>query len=251
MVKDIVPGSDGSYPEGFVESNGRSFFITSIATEEFWTSDGTEAGTFKLSDIYPEFSNYSSNHTDLNGRLFFMMQDPGSGAEPWIFDSFGPKVCDNNIEVNIGQTYFGNTDIAAGTDISSCAADDPNDVWYTFTPPHDGQYTFTLEGSNFDTSLAVYSNCPASAETEIACNDNYDPNTYSQLTVTLADNDDAFIRIAGTNQANGEYELTVVGCKETFLADLNGDCEVNLADVALMSFEWLSCNRQPQEFCNP
>ena len=47
------------------------------------------------------------------------------------------------------------------------------DIWYTYTPTTSGVVTISLQGANYDTKMAVYlGSCP-SAESAIACNDDY------------------------------------------------------------------------------
>ena len=47
MVRDIVPGPDGSFPHGLVAGENVLFFSAPGGT---WRSDGTEEGTFLLAD---------------------------------------------------------------------------------------------------------------------------------------------------------------------------------------------------------
>jgi len=54
---------------------------------ELWKSDGTEAGTVFVRDLYPgSASSGSSMFTDLHGSLFMIAQDPDHGYEPWLSD---------------------------------------------------------------------------------------------------------------------------------------------------------------------
>lgn len=78
-----------------------------------------------------------------------------------------------------GTTNF--TTVSATTDgpveAAACTSfGDSNvgsDIWYTYTPASSGVVTISLEGADYDTKLAVYAgDCP-SAESAIACNDDY------------------------------------------------------------------------------
>jgi ELWxxDGT repeat protein len=82
LVKDIFPGSVGSYPRYLTNVNGTLFFAAWDSTFRFklWTSDGTAAGTTLVKDIDP------SNLTNVNGTLFFAAQDGTHGAELWRSD---------------------------------------------------------------------------------------------------------------------------------------------------------------------
>jgi ELWxxDGT repeat protein len=88
MVKDIVPGPDGSDPDHLASAAGRLVFTaeTPAAGREVWGSDGSEAGTRLLADIGPGAA--SSNPallTAVRGRLFFTAEGP-SGHELWRSD---------------------------------------------------------------------------------------------------------------------------------------------------------------------
>jgi ELWxxDGT repeat protein len=52
LLKDIVPGSQGSFPEGLVRSGERAFFTTDTleSGRQVWVTDGTPAGTTQVSD---------------------------------------------------------------------------------------------------------------------------------------------------------------------------------------------------------
>ncbi len=55
LVKDTVPGSNGSIPARFVPVAGTLFFTSYDAHEhgrELWKSDGTDAGTVMVKDIW-------------------------------------------------------------------------------------------------------------------------------------------------------------------------------------------------------
>jgi hypothetical protein len=39
------------------------------------------------------------------------------------------------------------------------------------------------------------------------------------------------------------------GCKAVMSGDLNQDCRVNLADLAMMAANWLKCNHIYEEMC--
>jgi ELWxxDGT repeat protein len=90
--------TSGNIPTGIyflTASNGKLVFIGTTGTEgqEPWVSDGTDAGTFILKDIYPGATGsnnpgYSSFHpVDVNGIVFFRARDtPANGFELWKTD---------------------------------------------------------------------------------------------------------------------------------------------------------------------
>jgi len=77
------------------------------------------------------------------------------------------------------------TNVLGVTGPSPCAAysNDPalspscsaakTDLWYSFTPSSTGAYRIETCGANFDTVLSIFDGCMGS---ELACNDNLDPN---------------------------------------------------------------------------
>jgi ELWxxDGT repeat protein len=88
-VKDIRPGSTGSYPSSLTVMNGTLFFSANDGTTgwELWRSDGTAAGTALFKDINPGGgSSSSSNLTNVNGTLFFSTNDGSTGWELWRSD---------------------------------------------------------------------------------------------------------------------------------------------------------------------
>jgi ELWxxDGT repeat protein len=56
-----------------------------VSGTELWESDGTEAGTLRLSDINPVTTAKIYSITDSNGTLFFLANDGDSGDELWAY----------------------------------------------------------------------------------------------------------------------------------------------------------------------
>ncbi len=97
MVKDIFPGTDGSYPTGLTNVSGILYFVAvnelvppgtpvtcSDTWGELWKSDGTEAGTVMVRDIYRGAG--VSNPTrlqEVNGVLYFVANNGINGPELW------------------------------------------------------------------------------------------------------------------------------------------------------------------------
>jgi ELWxxDGT repeat protein len=88
ILKDIVPGVEGSDPHSFVERNGELFFATGRGYHlALWKSDGTEAGTqlvkdFGLGDPYESGTQIAV----VNGTLFLAAHDAAHGRELWKSD---------------------------------------------------------------------------------------------------------------------------------------------------------------------
>ncbi|MCP4191097.1 MAG: tandem-95 repeat protein [Planctomycetaceae bacterium] len=102
LVRDIHSGEGYQYPYGdgalrslpsqLTNVDGTLFFTAVDENgEELWMSDGTEAGTVMIEDLftgsftdeygtYP-YSSYPRNLTDVNGTLFFTGVNPNTGEE--------------------------------------------------------------------------------------------------------------------------------------------------------------------------
>ena len=79
LVKDINPGSKGSYPASLTNVNGSLFFQANDGHgDALWKSNGTAAGTVVVKDI-PSGVN---SLTNVNGTLFFIANDD-PGLEVW------------------------------------------------------------------------------------------------------------------------------------------------------------------------
>ncbi len=127
--------------------------------------------------------------------------------------------CGNAIAVSKDVPYFGSTDCATGTDVTSCGDNDWADVWHSFTPASTGEYTVSLCGSSFDTTLAVFDNCGG---TELVCNDDF-CGLQSEVEVPLTAGHTYLIRVSGYNGATGDYTLLVTGSGN------NDECENAIA----------------------
>ncbi len=94
LVKDINEGDFSSGPEQLTAVNNTLFFTArdgSLSGDdhgvELWKSDGTEAGTVLVKDIYPgDVESYPDNLTDVNGLLYFRANNGVDGRELWRSD---------------------------------------------------------------------------------------------------------------------------------------------------------------------
>ncbi|NJL19004.1 MAG: hypothetical protein HC901_01460 [Bdellovibrionaceae bacterium] len=139
LVKDIRPGGAGSAPTDLVYWNGWLYFAADDGTNgvELWKSNGTDAGTVMLKDLYPGSTGNVTNSgspgqiTSGLGLLFFSATD-SAGTEVWRsdgttagtfmvrdiqtgVDSSGP---DQFIELS-GRVYFTAYITAAGRELWS------------------------------------------------------------------------------------------------------------------------------------
>jgi trimeric autotransporter adhesin len=87
MFKIIGPGEAQVASYNFCTSGGLLYFDVSndpAAGTELWKSDGTEAGTVLVKDIYSGKGNSSPDDlTDINGRLLFRAFTLETGSELW------------------------------------------------------------------------------------------------------------------------------------------------------------------------
>lgn len=88
LVKNINENGDGN-PQSGVEYNGKLYFAAgeNVHGTELWVTDGTEAGTALVKDIYPgNYSSAPSNLTVYNDKLYFSATDGTHGYEVWVTD---------------------------------------------------------------------------------------------------------------------------------------------------------------------
>jgi ELWxxDGT repeat protein len=92
MVKDIMPGTGSS-------SVSTNFMLTPLGNylyfrandnvhgTELWRTDGTEAGTTMVADLYPGQQGVNpQNLLSWNGAIYFSGQHPNQGLELWKYD---------------------------------------------------------------------------------------------------------------------------------------------------------------------
>jgi hypothetical protein len=114
--------------------------------------------------------------------------------------------------LNAAVTFTGTT-LQATSDLpQSCALGDQIDVWYRFTAPLAGTYSFDTIGSTlYDTTLSVYSTCGG---TQLACNDNIDPANFiywSAVTLPLTAGQQVLVRVSAAQGDSDDFNLTVFG----------------------------------------
>ncbi len=114
--------------------------------------------------------------------------------------------------LGVAVTINGTTLNATSDFPQTCGLSDDQDVWYSFTAPAAGIWTFdTINSVLFDTTLALYSSCGG---TQLACNDDIDfANGYywSAITMTMALNQTVKIRVSANNSDSDIFKLNIVG----------------------------------------
>ncbi|HEY4574830.1 MAG TPA: ELWxxDGT repeat protein, partial [Thermoanaerobaculia bacterium] len=91
LFLDINPGSDSSYPHGFLRLGSRILFGAGDAANgsELWSTDGTAAGTALLKDLNPGANNGNVRAlTVVGSQAFFAGSDgtPGVNLQLWKTD---------------------------------------------------------------------------------------------------------------------------------------------------------------------
>jgi ELWxxDGT repeat protein len=148
LVKDIYPGTTGSYPSGFIEFNNELYFAATDATngEELWKTNGSTAGTILVKDIYTGTSSGVTNFVSRwqkNGFMYFIAT---SGAttdyELWKTDG-----------TNIGTTKL--KDINSGTSGSNPTSfyEFDNELFFSADNGIIGRELYKTDGTTIGTVL--------------------------------------------------------------------------------------------------
>lgn len=87
LVRDIVPGSEGSNP-GRIVRLGTGVVFTTIGSmgSRLWRSDGTKAGTTIIKRINPDGDSTITGLVPVGDRISFFADDGTHGLEPWVTD---------------------------------------------------------------------------------------------------------------------------------------------------------------------
>ena len=132
--------------------------------------------------------------------------------------------CANAIELLDDNEVQGSTMDATGAVTSACSVNDIYDVWYFYTPGSDKFVNFSLCGSSFDTSIAIFDGCGGPL---VACNDDSGDcgiNSILQC-VALTGGQTYLIRVAGFSEQRGDYNLKLSECD----VPVNDDCSNAIA----------------------
>ena len=127
-----------------------------------------------------------------SGVTYYIAVDGFGGAMGNItLNLDGPPVPPPNDDFANRILLTGMTVITSGTNINaSTQGDEPSNhagspatasVWWEWTAPDTSEYEISLQGSSFDTVLAVYTGSVLSSLGAIRMNDDFDTNTYSKV----------------------------------------------------------------------
>lgn len=114
------------------------------------------------------------------------------------------------------RTISGNSgNVSASNTDATKEANEPNpagnpggrSVWFAWTAPASGLWTFDTQGSDFDTVLGVYTGSSLGGLTLVADNDDSNSGTTSRVTFSAASGTTYRILVDGRNGASGNFVL--------------------------------------------
>lgn len=144
------------------------------------------------------------------------------GGRRGVDAEMGPCDIVDDLGSELGGALFTGTTVGGPTDTPSCGSAGPVQR-FGWQAPEAGTFTFSLEGSSYDTLLEVRRTCAPG--TSLACNDDA-IGTRSRVNVTLGAEDRVVIVVAGYSGATGDFSLSIgdgVASSETALLCHNGE----------------------------
>jgi len=152
------------------------------------------------------------------------------------------------------ENVLGSTEDSEHDFFGSCSNADVADVaddLLLFTAPATATYGLSTnhEGTDFDTVVFAFSDCPNSEDSELACNDDRSPDYFSSaLQFDAAEGQDVYIVVEGYN-STGNYELSIetVVCGDGILSPTEGceDGNTNDGDGCDAQCEW-ECDEEDE-----
>ncbi|ATB42446.1 hypothetical protein CYFUS_007924 [Cystobacter fuscus] len=214
LLVDLLPGPPGglrprnadSLVDIFgLEDQGLALFtgVDMAGGAELWRTDGTVAGTFRMLDLVPgPDSSEPHSFARLGDRLFFMAGDKAHGREPRFLGI--PRDLGSAIGTAVfqGSTCTGQSQVTPSCTYNALAPDST----FAWTAPSAGVFTFTTEGSGYDTSLEVSD--PA-AGTSLGCNDDAEGTLQSSVGVRLSAGQTVLITVDGYDTECGPFLLHI------------------------------------------
>jgi hypothetical protein len=164
------------------------------------------------------------------------------------------NTCDNPLIAGDGVTFLSNISATtSGFGEPACEEGGASliqaDVWFVYPASCDGNVTFSVCGSDFETMLAIYSgNCPTGPNQAVACDRNSCPDGRSQVTVAATAGELLYVRVGGRNGAQGEGLLTIsCAAAPACPADLDGSGTVDVFDLLALLGAWGPCAGCPAD----
>ena len=166
---------------------------------------------------------------------------PANGGYPilaWQVDDSSAPANDemsDAITIASGSSVAGSSDGAMGVDITTNGYNDCADVWYSFDCAQSGNFTATVQGADFDTTLAVLDE----AQREIVFNEDFFGGK-SAVILKAESGQRYYMRVAGHDGSMGNFTISIQpGAVQAIQGDLDYDGVVDLVDFSIMAENWL------------
>jgi ELWxxDGT repeat protein len=206
------------------EANGVLYFQADdgVHGPELWVSDGSEAGTLMVKDLWPgASSSYALPLMEMGGTLYFEADDGDSGLELWALNiSAAPEIgaFADGQEISNGDARPSPLD---GTDFGGVVLG--QSITHTFTIRNLGDADLTLTGSPSITlttgmpfSVTTQPSSPVANSSTTTFDITFDPSAAGVFTdtVTITNNDSdenpyTFV-ISGTGRVNPTCYLPLI-----------------------------------------
>lgn len=171
-----------------------------------------------------------NNHTfqSTRGTTYFIAVDSKSAVGSYEFSLVASSLSSRNDDFANLQAINGSSGVVAGDSLgASKEPAEPNhandiggaSVWYRWTAPASGLYTFDTFGSSFDTVLGVYTGNNVSALSAVASSDNAGASAQSRVTFNAIVNTTYYIAVDG--KSTGKDQVTGLAHCQTGLIMLN------------------------------
>lgn len=146
--------------------------------------------------------------------LFVLLNSFWAYAEP-LNDNF---ISAEIISGDSGSISSTNVDATAepGEPNPAGVSDPQSSIWYTWTAPSSDTFLFTTEGSDFDTTIGVYTGQSVDNLILIADNDDYS-GSQSGVSFTAVEADEYYILVGGYQGAQGNVQLNWSTYQETLI----------------------------------
>jgi len=186
-------GPNSSSPKELTNVDGTLFFSASDKNggSELWRTDGTEAGTILVKDIFPgSFPYYGTEHpyqsdpqdlTSAGGTLFFTAEDHANGLELWKSDG----TTDGTVivkDINTGSNSYGTP---LGSNPSSLLYHDGT-LYFTADDGQNGQELWKSDGTASGTVMVKDIFTGEGPQYDYYTGDTFGPNSSYPQQLTVA-----------------------------------------------------------------